>query len=504
MRPNYLFLFICILLLSNHHSAKADDWVRAESTQFVVFSNGSTSQASKAALELERLDALLRRLWRRDPNTSGSKLEVYLLKDSRAVSRMVARTERVRIAGLYRPQAYGSFFLGNRRKSKFDEVLTGREVLFHEYAHHFFYQNFAVPAPAWFSEGFADYVSSSEVPESGGWSIGRPLAHRRDALLNGGQVPIRDLLTGKDRRNHLLSFYAWSWGLTRFLYSAPQGRGSKISQYLSLLNDGVEHISAAEQAFGDLDAFERELAQFAISDKTFRRSSNPLQFATEIELSELDSIESQLIELRLMRLNGSLTEDGLERLREFAAQTDASADAWYELAQAQLSFVDGPNVAIEPEILNAIQSAIDRSLALNPEHMRANVLQGRILLQASEDAPSEQVAAGMVETAIKHFRRATAKTPSHPWPIFNLARGLQFQGSAEGERSELITRAFELAPESVQIRFSYAADLANNGAIDRAIALLAIVANDPHGRGGSAATMIERLQEMRDRTEPED
>ncbi|RGP41120.1 hypothetical protein BPTFM16_01416 [Altererythrobacter insulae] len=479
----------------------ANDWVRAESTQFIVYSDGNRKGAAKAALELERLDALLRKLWRRDSTPNGSKLEVYLLKDSRSVNRMAGNEDNdIGIAGLYRGQTYGSFFMGNRRRSKFDEVLTGREVLFHEYAHHFFYQNFAIPAPAWFSEGFADYVSSAEVPESGGWAIGRPLQHRRTAIIYGGQVPIRDLLTGEDRNDHLISFYAWSWAMTRYLYSSEQNRGSKITRYLALLNDGVDNLEAAEKAFGNLDRFALDLREFVRTNSNFRRSATSLDFDDGVAVVELSKMESELLELKLLRLNLAKPQERLEALQNITSRPDASATAWYELAQTRHELIEknaGASIA-------QIESALDRALELEPDHMRANVLRGLMHLKRSDDAESGEESELMSLEAAANFRRALTTAPNHPWPTFNLAQALRYADSEGEERGELLERAFALAPESGQIRFSYAAHLANNGEVDRAIRLLQIIANDPHGRGASAASFIEQLETYRADADTED
>ena len=60
-------------------------------------------------------------------------------------------------------------------------------------------------------------------------------------------------------------------------------------------------------------------------------------------------------------------------------------------------------------------------------------------------------------------------------------------------------RAFQLAPENISLRVSYAFALANDGRLDDALKLARAVAFDPHD-GGQGAELLKQLEAMRERS----
>ena len=378
----YLSRLIAVILaaifagiLSSAPAAAADTWHRADTHNFTIYSDGKQGELEDFSHEVERLDALLRFLWGKQRVANPNKLTIYLVKDANAVDKLLG-DKNTGIAGIYFPRTEGSFALANRAKSKSEFRLPGKRVLLHEYAHHFIAQNFAIPAPAWFSEGFAEYVATAEFNSKGRWSMGKAANHRVLEIVYGGPIDIRDLLGseahGSDRSS---SFYGWSWALTHMLYTKEYGRGKVISKYLGLLNSGIEPLAAAETAFGDLDEFDLKLRDHVKRPLTYSRSPSPLAYEDRINLTELSDYDSQLVTLTLERRVGGDKVKLAASLKALTAQDGATSDAWYQLAE--IEFRQAHNDEAENAFdFTAADAAVDKALALEPHHMRANSSQG--------------------------------------------------------------------------------------------------------------------------------
>ena len=211
-------------------SAHAETWHRADTHHFTIYSDGSAAQLEDFAHEVEKFDSLLRMLFNRPPDNDPTKLTIYLLEDSDEVAKLGRRN----VAGFYLVQLEQTIAVGNRESGAEKSDLTGKEVLLHEYAHHFMYHNFSVPTPRWFSEGFAEFVATARFKRNGDWTFGEPAHHRAWSVQNGPGIPIEDLLSSDDSdmtAEEWSAFYGWSWALTHMFYSDPNERGRQIVRH---------------------------------------------------------------------------------------------------------------------------------------------------------------------------------------------------------------------------------------------------------------------------------
>jgi len=490
-----LFAALFLALAFTAPVAAAETWRKAETHHFAIYSNGKEKQLSQFAHELERLDALLRFAWKKEPVENPNRLTIYLLKNAKAVDNLLSMKDTP-VAGIYFARPEGSFAIGNRKRSNNKGALTGKQVLFHEYAHHFFFQNFKIPAASWFVEGFADYVATAEFDDDGHWRLGMASGPNQLMMAYGGKIAIRDLLTAtpfEDKKWQ--AFYGWSWGLTHMLYSREQGRGSKISSYLGLINSGTEPLAAAEQAFGDLDDLQAALKAHVVKPTTYQKSTVPLTYRDQISISELPEFDSKVVTHKLQRLVSPNKEKTLRQLRELVTQNSDNAEAWYQLAEAEYELVhddDAPNAYD----FSAAKDALEKAISADPKHLHANVMMGNVILEAYDH--NDDFDDANWEKARSFYRTARDAHPHHPWPLFNLAYSFQKQGEFSGEISPAIKTAFEMAPEVGQYRLFYAQDLASRGEFDEAIKTARIIANNPHGRGKGAQSFINQIETMRD------
>lgn len=496
-------------LAASSAPAWAGTWHRADSDHFIIYGDGRPGDLEDFAHELEKFDSLLRMLWRLPENPAQRKLTIYTVGSSDEVERIIGRPN---IAGFYSPRLDGSFAVSNRIQTSQHDALSGKEVLFHEYAHHFMYRNFSVPAPSWFIEGFAEFVATAEFKKNGGWVFGKPAFHRATEVEYASRIPIRALLqfgSEAHEKRDMTAFYGWSWALTHMLYTAEEGRGAKVVDYLNRLNRGEENLAAAQAAFGDLDALDRKLAAYVKSRIAYSPSSKPIAYDDNITVTPLSDAQGRVVELAMLRRGGGTFERALADLRELGGTDAAGADALVQLARAEYAKahrkedeegddqVAKATAAIAGDAavdLSAALTAVDRALALAPLHVEASVLKSRILMETLSDAGDYD--SPKWDEAEQYALLANQAEPNNPEALYAYAQLLLRQGKRDETVEEVLRSAYAYAPEVRDLRVAYAFELAANRNYDRAIALLQIIANDPHG-GGTGRSAIARIEAMR-------
>lgn len=488
--------------------ALAGQWHRAESAHFLIYSDGSKSDLAEFTQDLEKFDALLRKLWNMPDREGQPKLTVYTVSDGDDVGIFTGISQAV---GIYRPTVEGSFAIANRQHTREKNALSGLETLYHEYAHHFYFNNFSIPAPPWFVEGFAEFVATAEFTRNGQWYFGKPAFHRAAEIEYFGNIPVRDLLTSSDSLSKD-AFYGWAWALTHMLYSKEEGRGAKIVAYLNLLNRGKEPLAAAQEAFGDLDQLDSRLRSYVKQRMEYSKSNSPIAYGDDIAITALSEAEGEVVHLTMMRRGGGKFDQALDELRQLGAAPQASADLLYQLGRAEFSFARGEyrrkgdaeeeaddeagdgetggDAAID---YSASEAAVDRALALASDHVKANTLKARILIERLAEGDDETEADW--ELARRHALAANHEAPNAAWPLYVFAQSYLRQGRMNPDVSPAIASAFELAPEAQDVRIAYAFDLASQRKFASAIRIATVLANDPHG-GATGKRILAQIKAM--------
>lgn len=477
--------------------ASAQTWHRADTHHFTIYSDGSASQLEDFAVELEKFDALLRLLWRRPQLAEPTKLTIYMVANK---SQVEALSGRDNIAGFYRTSLDGSFAVSNRERTRDKTELSGQSTLFHEYAHHFMFANFQIPAPAWFVEGFAEFVATAEFKKNGDFYFGKPAFHRAAEIEYFSRIPVTELLT---KRQHEIddgrrgAYYGWAWALTHMLYMDEEKKGERVANYVNLLNRGEDSLSAARKAFGDLDTLDKQLRDYVNGRMSYSKSARPLAYIDSITVTRLSDEESAVVQLTMERRSPGKADEALEDLRELTAGGAQTADAWYQLARAEFSeardIAEDSDEAQDPDYARAL-AASERALAINADHPKANILKARILMeQLDAEGATDPAEWDKVRSLIITANNANPRSSA---ALYYYAETFNRQGKRDDTASAALATAFEFAPEAREIRVAHAFDLANNKRFDEAINLLKILANDPHGGsfGQRAIAQIEAMQ----------
>lgn len=471
-------------------------WLRADTDNFIIYSEGSDKSLRDFAGKLERFDAALRIRFGIPGDKEPNRLTVYLVERAADAARLTAGKLGPSIAGFYTPDPEGSYAVSNRENNAVKGTPEWQQILFHEYSHHFMRRFLPAAVPAWFTEGFAEYYSTADFTKDGKVEIGKPPYGRAYGLLEMPKIPAETLLTQRPSamRNsgQMDVYYGRAWLLTHMLYNNP-ARAGQLGTYIGEINKGVAAKKAASDAFGDLAQLDRDLNSYLNKPLTYRTSGQPVAVTSGVTITPLSPADDAVLPLQLERKSADSDEARLVAVRDalakLTAQYAGDADVWYEYAMAEWSQEkDKRDVA-------AAHAAIDRALALDPKHVRANVLRGRIML--AELREKDHPSAADWNAARKPIVLANQTDPDDPVPLFAYYESFSGQGVAPPPIAiDGLERAFQLAPENNLTRVNYAYALAERGKFDLAIRLAKTVAFDPHD-GGDGLALLDQLEAMR-------
>lgn len=471
-------------------------WLRADTDNFIIYSEGSEKSLRDFAVTLQRFDATLRFRFRVPTGTDSARLPIYLLARSEEVARLHG-SPGSSIAGFYVPATDGSFAVSNRENYG-DEMGTpdSQQTLFHEYSHHFMKRYVTAAFPAWFIEGFAEYYSTVDFDKQGRALIGKPARRRAYGLIELPKLPVEKLLferSGTLKGAQVEVFYGRGWLLTHMLYNDP-ARTGQLGAYMTAINAGIDPKKAATDAFGDLAQLDKDLNRYVGRPLSYRPTLEPIPVPNNITIIPLSAAENALLPLRLERMTADSGSERMTKvrgnLRKLAAAQPSDPDTWFELASAEWEAGD------DERDLAAVRTALDKALTLKADHVRANVLLAR--LNSFELEEKGDYSAGGWRSVRQPLQLANRTDPDDPIPLYAYYQSFADQRVRPIDIAvEGLARAFTLAPENLGVRMSYAFSLANKGEFDPAIKLAQSIAFDPHGEGGEQ--LLEQLLAMRDR-----
>lgn len=475
-------------------------WLRADTDNFIVYSEGSDKSLRDFAGKLERFDATLRIRFGIPRDKEPNRLTVYLVERAADAGKLTGGRLGPSIAGFYSPDPEGSYAVSNREDTVIKGTPQWQQTLFHEYSHHFMRRYLPAAFPAWFIEGFAEYYSTGDFTKEGKAEIGKPPYGRAYGLLEMPKIPVETLLlqrpTTMRNSEQMDVYYGRAWLLTHMLYNVPE-RAGQLGAYIDAINKGVPAKKAAADAFGDLAQLDRDLNTYLAKRLTYRTTAEPVPVAGAITVTALSVADDAMLPLQLERKSVDRDEARLgkvrDALRKLAAEYPDDANIWYELAMAEW------DMGKEKRETAAARAAVDKTLEIEPKHVRANVLLGRMIIADLRE--KDDTSAADWNAARKPIITANKANPDDPVPLFAYYESFGAQGIAPPSIAiDGLARSFALAPENGQTRFSYAFALAGQRKFDVAIHLAKVIAFDPHG-SGDGLKLLDELEAMRARAE---
>jgi tetratricopeptide (TPR) repeat protein len=484
----------------------AATWYRASSEHFLIYSEQKPQALLEFAQDLEKFDGAVRVLRGMQdlPPSEGNRITIFTLPTAAEVQRLYGDKSGF-IDGFYKGSAAGSVAYvargdrapESRRKigSMTFESLTagmdGETILLHEYSHHLMMQDLAVPYPEWLVEGFAEFMATAQFEKDGTVGIGLPDAQRYYGLLNGKQLPLETLLSGKydkiTEEEHE-SIYGRGWLLTHYLTFEPSRKG-QLRTYLLALAKGADPLQAARDNFGDLKQLERDLERYMRRSKMqyLKVSGTALNFAP-IQMSEVSvggaAVMPLLAEIK-NGVSGSAAEPMAQKVRAVERLYPGDELVETTLAQAEL----------DARHFDAAEAAADRAIRVNARNTEAMVLKGQSIMERAE-ALTGNARHDLFEQARNTFIAANKIDAEDPEPLADYYEAYAREGRRPTDNAiAALHYASDLAPQDLGLRMNSAlAYLQENKPRDARQALIPI-AYDPHGGDFAkiARAMMERI-----------
>ncbi len=477
------------------------EWLRAETTHFVIYGDTSRGEIQRYAQKLERFDALLRSYYPIRVDHEIPKLDIVLANGGGDMNRMEPGISSS-VAGFYAPDSGRIFAVVNTR-SEMDDV-----VIFHEYAHHFMFQMTAVAYPSWFVEGFAEYYAQADVrPDRiriGGISQGR-----MNSLTGGSNTwaPTEDVLRwrlSRSGRYRAFDYYAQSWALTHYMLGDPD-RTRKLGQYLALVGNGTDSAAALQTAFGRTPAqLQDDLRRYLSGSVNVL--SPQLQLAdAEVSITPMPASWDRLVwfDFRLDQDPYTPREPGpdatVEDKRKAAERQKEAEEEQRDLIRDALAAAaqypgDRMGLLVKARAQNLAGSPSDAFETLEPlltadsKDSIALRLGGEFLLGMAEKETDPTVKAGMMRQVRSYLSRALDADPLD-FRTYLALDDSRKTASGYPNDNDLSTLeiAATLAPQSSDARLRTARAYMAHNQPALAIIMLTPVANDPHGGSGQTA-----------------
>ncbi len=467
-------------------------WRQADTRHFRFYSEGKEEGLRTFAIKVERFDAVLRSRFAVSDVDEPQKLTIFIVPTAEAVAKLAQQGKGV--AGFYHPLASGSIAVIHRDGGDDKYDLGADTVLFHEYAHHFMMRYFPVAYPAWYIEGFAEYIATTDFTKEGNFKIGIPPYYRAYGLLAESPIPAQQLLSTtvdalpESKRD---TFYGRSWLLVHYL-SFGEARKEQLTKYLAAINGGAASLDAAKSVFGDLPTLDKELKAYLNKGRiSYVTSLKPFPVPDKIDLGLLGPAASALVPLRLA-LKLEPTKEQLPALiasiRKVATQYPEEAEAHHLLAEA---------LVLNEDYTGAGQAA-DAALKINPGLSRAMFVKALI---AMHDYTSAKTATDALVKPMKSWIvKANKADTNDPLPLLAYYQTFSLQGLKPSQTAlDGLARAYEMVPEAQDVRFRYAFSLASIKQFDRAISLISTLAYSPHAGPGTqyALSILDKLKKAK-------
>ncbi len=486
----WVVLFIG-LVLSLAAPARAE-WYEASGEHFVVYANDTASDITRFASQLERFHAGIELVTgvRMETPSPSNRVTVYVVRSEAEVRRLYGN-KAARIGGFYAPRAGGSLAIVPQVNSASRDLDWSMQVLLHEYAHHFAYATSEFPLPRWLAEGSAEFFASARFEPDGTMWLGRPAQHRAAELFQLRNITVSELVDPDSARKRnpasYDSFYGKSWLLYHYLAFSP-ARSGQIAAYARALGRGASSPDAARDAFGDLDALERELDGYLQQRQiqAFKIPPSRLQAASP-RLRLLREGEIAIMPVRVRSRLGVDAEQAARLLvdaRAVAARHAGDPAVLAALAEAEF---DAGNDA-------AALAAADAALAIDSATVDAHVQKGYALFRMAAEAEDRDAAYRRARGA---FVRLNRLENDHPVPLYYFFQVHAASGQPMPPLAvDGLRQAIALAPFDRAMRMTLASYLIGQRAFGEARRTLGPVAFDPHSGpyAGAARRLIDKMQ----------
>jgi tetratricopeptide (TPR) repeat protein len=408
-----LLLPWCLVTLSLARE-KQENWLEVRSAHFTVMTDANEKAGRRIADQFERMRSVFHTAFPKMSIETSAPIVVLATKDDkdfRALEPAAYLAKgQLKLGGLFLRAPDKNYIL-MRVEAEGEHPYA---VVYHEYTHLLLGKS-ADWLPLWLNEGLAQFYENTDIHEKD-VALGQPSTESILLLRQSRLLPLTTLFTVDanspyyHEENKGSIFYAESWALTHYLQVKDfQQKTHRVADYVQLLAEKIDPVTAASRAFGDLKVLQSDLEN---SIRQQRFDYFKIQTTTEVDsasfkvqalsASRVDAVRADFLAYNdrvsdaKPLLERVLQEDPRNALAhetmgflEFRAGHMEEARKWYQQAAgldsqsyiahyyfAAMAMNEGANAADDAQIESSLRAAIKLNPAFAPTYERLAAFEG--------------------------------------------------------------------------------------------------------------------------------
>ncbi len=259
-------LFLAFLSLPARSSDPSPHWIEVQSPHFIVLTDSNEKQARHMAGQMEQMRAVFHLLVPNATADVGAPITVVALKDKKGFQALEPAAYLAKgqldLAGLFVRTPDKSYIL-LRLDADGEHPFS---TVYHEYTHLMLSK--APWLSLWLNEGLAEFYQNTTIHEKE-ILIGQPSEDNILYLRQNRLLPLTTLLKVDYSSPYYHDeekgsvFYAESWALTHYIeVTDRQKNTTHLQDYVKLLAQQEDPVTAAQHVFGDLNQLQRSLESY--------------------------------------------------------------------------------------------------------------------------------------------------------------------------------------------------------------------------------------------------
>ena len=484
------FFGLLTLLLSLPAAAQpGSHWLQLETPHFTVMTNSGEKDARRVAAQLERMRAVFHVIMPSARDDAGSPIVVLALKDRKSFRTLEPESylakNQLDLAGLF-IRAQDRNYVLLRLDSEGDHPFA---TVYHEYTHYMLRKGDEW-LPLWLNEGLAEFYQNAQLGDKD-VRLGQPSVDDILYLRQNRLLPLTTLLAVDHNSPYYHDeqkgsvFYAESWALTHYIEITDKQNGThRLQEYTVLLQKHIDPVTAAQQAFGDLNKLQKELDSY-VSGGTFKEFHliSPVDFPeSSFTVHPVPDAEAEAVR------GGVLLSVGRKGEAEALLQSVLASDPNNELAHEMMG-----ELKFSQHDLPAARKWFGEAVKLDSRSYLAQYYFGALSLQDGDTRQDDQI-----ESSLKASIRLNPQFA----PAYDaLAHFYGMHHENLDEAHHITLMAVQLEPENLQYRLNGASVLAENQKTDVAISVLKAalpLAKTPDEKA-MVQDRIDQMQQYQDR-----
>jgi len=473
-------------------AADHPNWIELRSPHFIVVTNAGEGKARTTAQQFEMIREVFRKSSGQKGNSAELPFTILAVKDENGLKAILpefwAKKGAMHPAGVYLGGSDADYIAIRLDVSLNNEADEPFEPVYHEYVH-YLTRRMIAKLPLWMVEGLAEFYGNTRI-ESKKVFVGKYSSSNLRILSTTQLLPVSTLF-GLDasspyyrEQDKASIFYAESWALTHYLLTRDwRENAHRMTDFMNLLQSGIDGNVAAAQTIGDAKALDDALQKY-IRGLSFTAATlePPKIDESAFRVRPMADAEALAVRADFMAHDRHYAE--AQSMLEEALKADPKLGIAYE----GLSFL-----ALQQGKVEDAEKWSAQAVALNPESYRANYYCAWSLIKGGHHDEAS------LAKAEEHLRAAQKSNPEYVPAYDAMAYVLELEGGKEklAEAYMNTLQATQREPGNVHYRIRSVEVLERQGRPGDAVkvaTLAASMAKTPEERAATAASLAQANQ----------